>query len=483
MIEFLEEKAVGQGETQYRLRDAIFSRQRYWGAPIPITYPEGSDLPQPVPEDQLPVTLPDLSDFQPTGTGASPLAKAEDWVNRPDGSRRETDTMPGWACSSWYFLRYPDAQNTQRFADDDIIRYWMPVDFYIGGAEHAVGHLMYARFWTKVLYDLGYLHVDEPFQRLVNQGMIQGRSSLAYKRKDRNLFVSYDLVRERVQAGQAEWADYLPIHVDIRFVQDNVMDTEAFRNWMPAYQAAEFELNTAGQFVCAEQVERMSKRYHNVVNPDEVCNEFGADTFRMYEMFMGPLEMSKPWSTEGISGVSNFLSRAWRLFVDQEGHIQLTEEAPTREELKVLHQTLKKVQEDIEALGFNTAVSQFMILVNELTRLRCHKRAVLEPFLRALAPFAPHFCEEIWERMGRTPSIADAAYPAWQEEYVREEEVEYPIQVNGKVRTKLSLPADMPKEEIEKAALNAEDVSRWIADKEVKKVIVVPGKIVNLVVA
>jgi leucyl-tRNA synthetase len=474
VITEVEERGIGKGSTQYRLRDAIFSRQRYWGAPIPIVYDAASGLPKPVSESELPVLLPHLDDFTPTGTGESPLAKATEWVHEHPGGRRETDTMPGWACSSWYFLRYADNQNQTEFASPKALAYWLPVDFYLGGAEHAVGHLLYARFWTKVLFDLGHCPVDEPFRKLVNQGMIQGMSALAYRHKQTGVYHSADTL--------TNLEEFTPIHVDVNLVEAGCLDVEATRNWLPQFETAQFILNAQGEFRVGSQVEKMSKRYHNVVNPDDVCSKYGADTFRMYEMFLGPLEQHKPWSTDGITGVHNFLKRFWGLFYDREGNWAVTQDEPSREELRVLHTAIKKVTEDIEGLSLNTAVSAFMICINELQRLGCRKRGVLSPLVVLLSPFAPHICEELWADLGNTDTVLSAAWPQWDAAMLARDVVNYPLQVNGKVRAQLELPAGLSPAEIEAEVLKGEELQKWLDGKPIKKVVVVPGRIVNVVV-
>lgn len=472
-IERLENEGLGARETNYRLRDAIFSRQRYWGEPIPIIHRDG--VPRPVDESELPVTLPEVESYKQTGSGESPLAAIQEWVEQPDGGKRETNTMPGWAGSSWYFFRYIDPENDKCFVAEDLAEKWTPVDLYVGGAEHAVGHLLYARFWTKFLYDRGFAPVEEPFRRLVNQGMIQGVSKIVYKRKDANVFDSLPPAKSR--------KGYIPIHADVNLVDENdCLDIEGFKAWMPEYKVAAFNPDENGCFKCKSEVEKMSKSLHNVVNPDDICDEYGADTFRLYEMFLGPLEQSKPWNTQGITGSFNFLRKVWGLFLDGEDKLLLTDEEPSKEELKVLHQTIKKVGEDIERLSFNTAVAQFMIFANEAAKLKCRKRAVLEPFLRTLAPFAPHIAEELWERAGHSESILNAPFPEYDESYLAEDAFEYPVSVNGKLRLKLELPLDLDKTQIEARALSAEGLKKHIEGKPIKKVIVVPGKIINVVV-
>ncbi len=467
----LEARGIGAGRVTYRLRDAIFARQRYWGEPIPIAY--RGEVPEPLDESALPLTLPEVARYTPTGTGESPLAAVEEWVNLPDGRRRETNTMPGWAGSSWYFLRYLSPRDAEHFVTPGLAERWMPVDFYLGGAEHAVGHLLYARFWTMFLYDRGWCPVAEPFQKLVNQGMIQGRSSFVYKRKDADVFTSKGLIQN--------FDDYIALHVDVSLVKDDVLDLEAYRTWRPEFASARFELEN-GKYVCGWEVEKMSKSKYNVVNPDDLCRQYGADTFRLYEMFLGPLEQSKPWNTNGITGVFNFLKKLWRLFYDEQGALAITAEAPSPDELKVLHQTIKKADEDAERLSFNTTVPQFMICVNRLGELGCRKSAVLEPLLIVIAPFAPHLAEELWAQLGHTQSIFHQAYPAWDERHLVESAFDYPVSVNGKLRTKLSLPLDLAPADIEREVLALDELKKYFDGKPVKKVVVVPGKIVNVVV-
>lgn len=531
IIQEIEKKGIGKGKVTYRMRDAIFARQRYWGEPIPIVYKHG--VPYAINEKELPLELPPVERYQPTGSGDGPLAALTDWVNLPDGSQRETNTMPGWAGSSWYFFRYADNRNAETFADPEKVKYWLPVDLYVGGSEHAVGHLLYSRFWTKILYDLGYVNVDEPFKKLVNQGHIQGRSNFVYYFNwhhnipnldpPKRYFISKEFVEEmeefKGQMWSAEfvWPESLrlrkitlkeklkkigfndenilslldgypfagfPIalkwHVDVSIVKDDVLDIEAYKNLKPEFKDAIF-LTGNGNYVCGWEVEKMSKSKYNVVNPDDLCREYGADTFRLYEMFLGPLELSKPWNTNGITGVYNFLKKVWRLYMDDNGTLAVTDEAPTPEELKLLHQTIKKVVEDCDALSFNTTVPQFMILANELTRLKCRKRAILEPFAVLLAPYAPHLAEELWQLMGHKPSIFDAAFPALNESYLVESSFEYPVSVNGKLRAKITLPLDMPASDVERQVRGLEELGKYVQDKPIKKVIVVPGKIVNVV--
>ena len=475
-IQALEAKGIGTGTINYRLRDPNFSRQRYWGEPFPIVYRNG--VPYPLDESELPLRLPEVASYQPGGDGEGPLANVTDWVNLPDGARRETNTMPGYAGSSWYFLRYFDLQNNDAFVDGDREKYWMNVDLYLGGSEHAVGHLLYSRFWTKVLFDLDLISHDEPFQKLVNQGMIQGRSSLVYRLRDTNTFVSKGLVKQY----EAEGKLLDPIHVPVQYVDGNdVLDTDQFKAWREEYKNAELVLED-GKYVCGFQVEKMSKRYHNVVNPEDICNDYGADTLRLYEMFLGPLEDAKPWSMQGIEGASRFLRKVWTTFIDQEGQLAITDGQPNKDELRALHVLIGKVQHDIEALSLNTAVSEFMKFLNEVQKQKSRKRAIFEPFLLTLAPFAPHIAEELWERLGNPGPIANAEWPEYIESHTKVASITYPVQINGKVRAQLEVDADLGKEDIEQAALAHPDIQSWIEGKNIRKVIVVPKRIVNLVV-
>jgi len=471
--EKLEEMGIGKREITYRQRDVIWSRQRYWGEPTPIVYKDG--IAKPLDKEELPLTLPEIETYKPSETGEPPLSRAEDWVNLPDGSVRDLNTMPGLAGSSWYFMRYTDAQNDDHFADKKRLDYWMPVDLYIGGTEHAVGHLMYSRFWTKFLYDLGEVSVEEPFQKLVNQGMIQGTSQLMYRHKDTLEYISADLVPK----DEAE--DYILIHADVNLVTNQVIDTEAYKEWAREDEAV-FRLNPEGEFRTIPQVEKMSKSKYNTVDPDDMCEQYGADTFRLYEMFLGPIELSKPWNTDGINGVVAFMRRMYNLFIDDDEQLRITDEKPTREELKHLHQMLKQVEEGIERLAFNTCVPAFMVFVKEMSRINCSKRSILEPFVISMSPFAPHVCEELWQRLGHEDTILKATYPVWNEEYLKEDTLEYPVQINGKVRFKIEVPADMGREEIGEIAIKHERAEKWLEGKEPRKIIVVPGKIVNVVV-
>lgn len=465
-----EEKKIGRAKVNYKMRDAVFSRQRYWGEPVPV-YFDDEGLPRLVPEAQLPLRLPAVDAYKPTETGEPPLRRASHW--KFDGKfDYEHTTMPGWAGSSWYALRYMDPKNEAFFVGKDAVNYWKSVDLYIGGTEHAVGHLLYARFWHLFLYDMGFLPEAEPFKKLVNQGMIQGRSSFVHKVKQAHKFVSQ---------GLAKHYDTTPMHTDIGFVHNDVLDIEAFKKWRPEYADAEFELEN-GKFLCTWAIEKMSKSKYNVVNPDDVIEKYGADTLRMYEMFLGPLEASKPWSTDGIEGVRKFLHKLWQLFHDKSGNFSVSPQKPSAEALKVLHKTIKKVEEDIENLSLNTAISAFMVCVNDLSRLKCNKSAVLEDLLVVLSPFAPHIAEELWEKLGHQDSITKATFPVWNAAYLKEDTVEYPISVNGKVRTKIRFGAEESKEDIERKTLENDVIRKWLEGKTPKKVIVVPKRIVNIVV-
>jgi leucyl-tRNA synthetase len=474
-IQWLEEKGIGKGRINYRMRDAIFSRQRYWGEPFPVYYKEG--IPQLLDDNELPLRLPEVDAYLPTETGEPPLARARNWKTQ-EGYPLETNTMPGWAGSSWYFFRYMDPHNQQEFVSKEAQEYWQAVDLYIGGAEHATGHLLYARFWTKFLYDINKVSVTEPFRKMINQGMIQGRSSFVYRLNNKpNTFVSYTL---------KDQYETTPLHVEISLVENDVLDLHAFRQWRPDLAGAEFIVEengpSAGKYICGWEVEKMSKRWHNVVNPDDVVQRYGADTLRLYEMFLGPLEQFKPWSTQGIDGVYKFLRKLWRLFHTETGELQLSDAPATRAELKVLHAAIKKAGEDIDRYSFNTSVPAFMICVNELTALKCNKREVLEKLLLIVAPYAPHITEELWHLLGHQESIVEAAYPEYQEEYLQEDSFEYPVSINGKMRAKMVFALDKPIAEIEQEVLAAEQVQKWTEGKPPKKIIVVPGRIINVVV-
>lgn len=469
----IEEMGLGERQVNYRLRDANFSRQRYWGEPFPIYFK--NNIATPIPLDQLPLQLPPMDDFKPTGNPEGPLAKLplENW--NFDGYPLETDTMPGFAGSSWYFLGYMDPNNSEAFASHEALAYWQDVDLYIGGTEHAVGHLLYSRFWHKFLYDLGYVPTKEPFKKLVNQGMIQGRSNFVYRVKGENKYVSFNL---------KDQYDTIAINVDVNYVQNDELNLQAIKEGkllnLADADKAEWVLED-GKYICGWEVEKMSKSKWNVVNPDQICEDYGADTLRMYEMFLGPIEQSKPWNTQGIEGVHKFLRKLWRTCVGSEGNILLTDDEPTAKELKILHKTIKKIKEDIETLSLNTSISAFMICLNELTDLNCRKKAIFEPFLIMLSPFAPHICEEIWQKLGHPNSIAHAQFPEFNEKYLVENTFNYPVSFNGKVRFNIELPLGIPNEEVEKAALSHELAAKWMEGKTPKKVIVVPGRIVNVV--
>lgn len=466
---FIESEGIGKVKVNYRLRDAIFSRQRYWGEPFPVYYKDG--IPHLMDESALPLLLPQVDKYLPTESGEPPLGRAKDWKT-PEGYQIELNTMPGFAGSSAYYLRYMDPRNSEALVSEEADRYWRNVDLYIGGTEHATGHLIYSRFWNKFLYDLGYVVEPEPFKKLINQGMIQGRSNFVYRIKDTNTFVS---------CGLKDKYDVTPIHVDVNIVSNDILDTGAFRAWRPDYADADFILED-GKYVCGWAVEKMSKSMFNVVNPDDIVERYGADTLRLYEMFLGPLEQSKPWDTNGIDGVNRFIKKLWGLFYKGDTCL-VNNEKPSAEALKSLHRLIKKVTADISAFSFNTSVAAFMICVNELTAANCHSREVLESLLIVLAPFAPHVTEELWHSaLGHDTTINDARWPEWNEEYLKENSVNYAVSFNGKARFNIQVAADTSKEEVEKIALNHESAAKWLDGKTVRKIIVVPGKIVNIVV-
>jgi len=469
IIEKIEEKGIGYGKIQYRIRDAIFSRQRYWGEPFPIYFEDG--LPKAMADKDLPLTLPAVEKYLPTEDGEPPLARAEKWIT-PEGNALETNTMPGWAGSSWYFLRYMDATNDGAFVSKEAESYWKNVDLYIGGSEHATGHLLYSRFWMKFLFDMGFVSEQEPFKKMINQGMILGRSNFAYRIKDTNTFVSY---------GLKDQHETTPIHVDVNMVENDVLDVEAFKAWRSDFADAEFILED-GAYKCGAEVEKMSKSKYNVVSPDLIVEKYGADTLRMYEMFLGPLEQFKPWNTNGISGVNNFLRKLWRLFQDAEGNFVVSDAAPSKEELKILHKTIKKVAEDIEAFSFNTTVSTFMVCVNELTAQKCNKRSILEPLVILISSYAPHIAEELWEQLGHADGVTYQTFPAFNASYLVESSHLYPVSFNGKMRFKVEYPLDMDRAEIEKQILAHEKSVHYLDGKSPKKVIIVPKKIINIVV-
>lgn len=467
-IDEVEKRGLGYRKINFRLRDAIFSRQRYWGEPFPVYYKDG--MPYTLDESELPLELPEVDKYLPTETGEPPLGRAANWYTK-EGYPLELNTMPGFAGSSAYYLRYMDPQNDNALVSEDAGSYWRNVDLYIGGTEHATGHLVYSRFWNKFLFDLGVSCEEEPFKKLVNQGMIQGRSNFVYRIKGSNTFVSLNL---------KEQYDVTPIHVDVNIVHNDILDIEAFRNWNPEYKTAEFILED-GKYICGWAIEKMSKSMFNVVNPDDIVEKYGADTLRLYEMFLGPLEQSKPWDTNGIDGVHRFLRRVWNLFY-KEGNLSVTDDEPTREELKALHKLIKKVSFDIEHFSFNTSVSAFMICANELTSLKCSKRAILGDLVVCLAPFAPHMAEELWHALGNNTTVCDAEWPVWNEEFLKEDAFPYAISFNGKSRFVLEFPTDATNEEIEKAVLDHPNSQKWIEGKSPKKIIIVPKKIVNVVI-
>lgn len=472
-IDEVERLGIGRRKINYRLRDAIFSRQRYWGEPFPIYFKEG--IATPIPEEELPLRLPEVDKFLPTEQGEPPLARAENWNYK--GYPIEKSTMPGFAGSSAYYLRYMDPSNKSALVSREADEYWRDVDLYIGGTEHATGHLIYSRFWNKFLYDLGYVVEPEPFRKLVNQGMIQGRSNFVYRIVNTNTFVS---------AGLKDQYETTEIHVDINIVHNDRLDLEAFKRWMPDYANAEFILEN-GEYICGYAVEKMSKSMFNVVNPDNVCAQYGADTLRLYEMFLGPLEQSKPWDTKGIDGVHRFLKKLWRMvFADDRGEdetLAVTDQKATPAELKILHTLIHKVETDIENFSYNTSVSAFMIALNDLSALKCNKREIIEPIVVLLSPFAPHICEELWNRLGHNESISFATFPEYVEAYTVENTFEYPVSFNGKMRFKMTFPKDMPIKEVEKGVIENPQTAKYLDGGSVKKIIVVPCKIINIVVA
>ncbi|MBR5054373.1 MAG: leucine--tRNA ligase [Bacteroidales bacterium] len=465
--DYVEEKGLGRRKTNFRLRDAIFSRQRYWGEPFPIYYKDG--IPTPLPESALPLELPEIESFKPAANGEPPLSRAKDWTY--EGYPLEKSTMPGFAGSSAYYLRYMDPHNDNALVDKEVDAYWRDVDLYIGGTEHATGHLIYSRFWNKFLYDLGYVCEDEPFKKLVNQGMIQGRSNFVYRIVGTNTFVSLGL-KDKYETTE--------IHVDVNIVYNDRLDLEAFKAWRPEYADAEFILED-GEYVCGWAIEKMSKSMFNVVNPDLVCDTYGADTLRLYEMFLGPLEQSKPWDTKGIDGVNRFLKKFWRMFYDRDNWL-VTDGEPTAAELKSLHRLIAKERADIEAFSFNTTISAFMIALNELSALKCSKRAVLEPLVILLSPFAPHIAEELWHALGHEDSVTFATFPEYVEAYTVEDSCTYAVSFNGKTRFTVDLPKSADKDEVEARVRSMEQTAKYVNGLSIIKVIVVPGKIVNIVV-
>ncbi|MBB6328700.1 leucyl-tRNA synthetase [Algoriphagus iocasae] len=521
-IEFLEEKGIGKGKIQYRMRDAIFTRQRYWGEPLPVYFKEG--LPYLIEEKDLPLVLPEVDKYLPTEDGEPPLARAKDWnYKTADGEfPLERSTMPGWAGSSWYFFRYTDPKNESELADKGTTDYWGAVDLYIGGSEHATGHLLYSRFWTKFLYDIGVVSIDEPFQKMINQGMIQGRSNFVYRvfprisassgdsqpklpqvfvtksTRDKIIegVISEEEVKEITSVVNDKFKKLNPgmefnpmvgpvklseMHVDVNIVYNDQLNLEKFKAWRPDLADAEFILED-GKYICGSEVEKMSKSKYNVVNPDDIIERYGADTLRLYEMFLGPLEQFKPWNTNGIDGVFKFLRKLWNLYHTQAGEFQVSDAEPSKDEYKALHKAIKKMEEDMANFSFNTSVSSFMICVNELSSVKSNKRKILEPLAILVSPYAPHISEELWSLLGHETSITEATFPAFDESYLKESAFEYPVMINGKMRAKLNLDLSLSKEEIEKAALADETVQKWLDGKAPKKMIVVPGKIVNVVI-
>jgi len=464
--EKLEDLGIGKRKVNYKMRDAAFSRQRYWGEPFPIKWIDG--MAYPMSENELPLLLPEVDNYSPGPEGEGPLANIESWK----AAQYETNTMPGYAGSSWYFIRYMDPSNEKEFCNRKVSDYWGQVDLYIGGTEHAVGHLLYSRMWTKVLFDLGHIGFDEPFKKLLNQGMIQGSSRFVYRIRGTQKFVS---------AGLAAAHDVDALHVDVNIVDGIELNTEAFKKWKPDYANATFELED-GKYLCGVEVEKMSKSKFNTVNPDDLVERYGADTFRMYEMFLGPVEQSKPWDTKGIEGVHRFLKKAWRLFFDELKGQVWNKEAASDAELKVIHKAIKKIEEDTERYSFNTAVSTFMICVNELADLHCHKKEVLEKLLILLSPYAPHFAEELWQALGNQGMVVDAPYPMFEAKYVTESVKEYPISINGKLRANISIDLAANEAEVHAIVLNNEIVKKWVADSTIKKIIFVKGKMINIVI-
>ena len=518
VVDKLEEMGIGKRKINYRMRDAAFSRQRYWGEPFPIVWKNG--IAYPLSESELPLELPKVESYSPGPDGEGPLANIPEWFNRPPsplngdlGGKLETNTMPGYAGSSWYFLRYMDNNNDTEFASRQATDYWNQVDLYIGGTEHAVGHLLYSRLWTKVLYDLGHLGFDEPFKKLLNQGMITGSSRFVYRADfihiSRNIiadiYISHGHYSKMIHMGTLEALEYLhqvnpelkfgvsvlneyskislnSIHVDVNIVDGLELDINKFKEWRNNEYSASFLILEDGKYICGVETEKMSKSKFNTVNPDDLVTKFGADTFRMYEMFLGPIEQSKPWDTKGIEGVHRFLKKLWRLFYDEQKGKVWNEAEPTADELKILHRTIKKIEDDTERFSFNTAVSAFMVCVNDLADIKCHKRAILEPILILLTPYAPHIAEELWHSLGNETFIIDAAFPQFEAKYVVESSKEYPVSINGKVRTNLNLPLDMAQAEVEAAVTSNETVQKWLEGKAPKKIIFVKGRMINVVI-
>ncbi len=467
--QYIAQAGIGHVKVNYRLRDAIFSRQRYWGEPFPIYYDEDGQ-PQPLDESELPLQLPEVDKFLPTEDGEPPLGRAKHWV-ASNGRPLELNTMPGFAGSSAYYLRYMDPHNDQALVGKQADEYWRQVDLYVGGTEHATGHLIYSRFWNKFLYDYGYVCEPEPFKKLFNQGMIQGRSNFVYRIKDTNTFVSYNL---------KDQYDVTPIHVDVNIVSNDVLDLDKFKAWRPEFADAQFILEN-GRYLCGWAIEKMSKSMFNVVNPDDIVDRYGADTLRLYEMFLGPVEASKPWDTNGIDGVNRFLKKLWNLVFDGD-KLRLTSEKPSAQALKSLHKLIKKVTTDIEVLSYNTSVAAFMICINELYTMKCRSKAIYDDLVVVLSPFAPHMGEELWHVLGHEGSVCDARWPKWNEEYLKESQVKYTVLFNGKPRYNIEVPTGTGKDEVQRIALANPGAEKWVAGKTPKKVIVVPGKIVNVVI-
>ena len=466
VINKIEELGIGARKVNYKMRDAAFSRQRYWGEPFPIMWENG--VANPLDENELPLELPFVKSYKPGPEGEGPLANLPEWTSR----KMETNTMPGYAGSSWYFLRYMDPHNEKEFCSKKFSDYWNQVDLYVGGTEHAVGHLLYSRMWTKALYDLGYISFDEPYRRLLNQGKIGGDSRIVYRIRSSNRFVT---------AGLKEQYEVDELHADVAMVDGFELDIAAFKRSRPDYADAEFILEN-GKYICGSRLEKMSKRYQNVVNPDDIVQKYGADTFRMYEMFLGPVDQDKPWDTKGIEGVHRFLKKLWRLFFDEQKGLIVTSDVPTKDELKTLHKTIKKIEEDTERFSYNTSVSAFMVCVNELTDLKSHKREILEPLIILLAPYAPHIAEELWHLLGNAATILDAAFPGFEEKYLVETTKEYPVSINGKLRTQLVMDLNADQKQVEKIVLQNQVVQKWLEGKQPKKIIYVKGKMVNVVV-
>jgi len=469
-IDKIESSGIGERKVNYKMRDAGWSRQRYWGEPFPVIFRD--DIPFAMEEKDLPLELPYSDDFKPAGNGEGPLANVKDWVYINEHSKHDTNTMPTHAGAAWYFLRYMDPHNEKVFADRKALDYWGQVDVYIGGSEHAVAHLLYSRLWVKILCDLGYLNFDEPFRKLINQGKITGDSRYVYRVRNTHKFVS---------AGLKDNYETDALHVDVNIVDGLELDIEAFKSWKPDFANAEFILEN-GKYICGSAIEKMSKSYFNVINPDDLIVKYGADTFRMYEMFLGPLEMSKPWDTKGIEGVHRFLKKLWRLFYDELKGKVWNQEKATDAELKVLHRTIKKIEEDTERFSFNTGVSTFMICVNELSDLKCHKKEVLEQLLILLAPYAPHISEELWSRLGNNGTILDQSFPKWNEKYLKETSKAYPVAINGKTRTELTFALDATQQQVEEIVLKDAIVTKWLEGKQPKKIIYVKNKMINVVV-